>query len=140
MKYQQNMTKLGHEEWSAEFQTYVETDVPKEPDLKIQMCLGIKVYAKHHPPLKCEVTEKWVEGLIDNQQVDVQLTSTADTGAQVCVLGTDHLEGFGLEVKHLLRTRMKLNCANAAAAGMLGVFYARIRGKHYNLASITKIF
>jgi hypothetical protein len=40
MKYQQNMTKLGHEEWSAEFQTYVETDVPKEPDLKIQMLPG----------------------------------------------------------------------------------------------------
>jgi hypothetical protein len=112
MKKQQNMTRLGHEEWSAEFHTYVETDVPKEPELKIQMCLDIKVYAKHKPPLDCCVTEKWVDGLIDNQQVDVQLTSNADIGAQVDVLGTDHLEGFGLEIKHLLRTRMELKCAN----------------------------
>jgi hypothetical protein len=89
------------------FQTYVETDVPKEPDLKIQMCLDIKVYAKHKPPLDCAVTDKCVEGIIDNQQVDVQLTSTADTAAQVNVLGTDHLEGFGLEVKHLLRTKLE---------------------------------
>jgi hypothetical protein len=133
MKKQQKMTKLGHEEWSAEFQTYVKREVPKEPDLKIRMCLDIKD-AKHKPPLECCVTEKWEYGL----QVNVKLTSTADTGAQVNVLGTDYLEGFGLEIKHLLRTRMELNCANAAPTGMLGVFYARIKGKHYKTGNMIE--
>jgi hypothetical protein len=111
--------------------TYVETDVPKEPELKIKMCLDIKVYAKHKSPLRCDVTQKWFDRLVNNQQVDVELTSTADTGAQVNVLGTDHPKGFGLETKHLLQTRMELNCANAALAGTLGMFFARIKGKQH---------
>jgi hypothetical protein len=48
----------------------------------------------------------------------------------VNVLGTDHLEGFGMRVNHLLTSRMELNCANAALACTLGVFFARIKGKH----------
>jgi hypothetical protein len=108
----------------------METDVPKEPDLEIKMCLDVKVYAKHKPPLDCLVTEKYVNGLVDMQQVDLELTSTADTGAQVNVLGTDHLEGFGMRVDYLLRSRMELNCANAARAGTLGIFLTRIKGKH----------
>jgi hypothetical protein len=67
----------------------VKTEVPKEPDLKIQMCLDINVYAKHKPPLDCCVTQKWVDGLVDNQQVDMKLTSTADTGAPIILKGLD---------------------------------------------------
>ena len=67
MEKQQNMTKLGHEEWSENQQTYVEKRVPNEPRLKFKMCVDIKVYAKHRPPLACLVTEEWYNGLKDNQ-------------------------------------------------------------------------
>ena len=85
---------------------------PREPELQIKMCVDIKVYAKHKPPLTCEVTEEWFDSLVDKQQVDVDLVSTADSGAQVNIIGTDHLNRFGLEIKHLLKSKMTLNCAN----------------------------
>jgi hypothetical protein len=88
--------------------------------------------------LDCGVTQKWVGGLIDNHQVDVKLTSTADTGTQVNLLGTEYLEGFELEIKHLLRTRMELNCANAAPANRFGMFFARIKGKHYKTGDMIE--
>ena len=91
MKMRQNMTKLGHEEWSAEHLMYVETDLPDEPEMKVWMCVDIKAYAKHKPPLLCYIMEEWKDSLVDNQQEAVVLTTTADTGAQVFVLGIDHL-------------------------------------------------
>ena len=131
MKKQQNMTKLGHEEWSDSLQTYVEMKVPNEPRLNFKMCVDIKVYAKHRPPLNCLVTEVWYNSLKNGQQVDVDMTATADTGAQVTIMGTDHLKKFGLQIQHLLRSKMTLNCANNSLAGNLGVFFARIKGRHY---------
>ena len=83
MKRQQNMTKLGYEEWSDTQQTYVETEVPKDPVIKFKMCVDVKVYAKHKPPLDCMVLEEWVNGLVDNKQECLELTATADSGAQV---------------------------------------------------------
>lgn len=127
MKKQQNMTRLGYEEWSESLQT----EVPSEPELQITMWVDTKVYAKHKPPLECDVTEEWVDSLEDNQQVDVDLVSTADSGAQVNIIGTDHLNRFGQDIKHLLKSKMTLNCANDSLAGKLGVFIARIKAKHH---------
>ena len=122
MGKQLNMTKLGHEEWSEIQQTYVEIKVPSELRLHFEMCVDIKIYAKHKPPLACLVTEEWYNGLKDNRQVDVDISATADTGAQVNIMGTDHLDKFGVRVEHLLKSKMSLNCANNSLAGNLGVF------------------
>ena len=73
------------------------------------------------------MTEKCFDSLVDKQQVDVDLVSTADLGAQVNIIGTDHLTRFGLEIKHLLKSKMTFICANDSLAGNLGVFFARIK-------------
>ena len=44
----------------------------------------------------------------ENQQVDMDIKATADTGAQVDVIGTDHVERMGLQIAFLLRTKMSL--------------------------------
>ena len=138
VKRQQNMTKLGYEEWSESLQTYVETEVPKEPQIKFKMCVDVKVYAKHKPPLDCLVLEDWYNGLVDNQQECVELTATADSGAQVDVIGTDHLKGLGLGISNLLRSRMTINCANNNPAGNLGVFFAKIKANHYKTGKLIE--
>ena len=66
------------------------------------------------------------------QQKDIMLkTTTADTGAQCFLLGSDHLPGIGLFVENLLRSEINLSCANSTAAGNLGVLYAKVRGEHH---------
>ena len=132
MRKQQNMTRLRHEVWNENTQTYVKSELPEEPDLKIRMCVDFLAYKKHNPPLKCTVKQEWKDNLVNNQQKDIVLkTSTADTGAQCFLLGRDHLPGLGLDVDNLLRSEINLNCANSTMAGNLGVFYAKIRGEHY---------
>ena len=58
-------------------------------------------------------------------------TTSADTGAQCFLLGSDHLPGIGLAVENLLRSEINLNCANSTAAGNLGVFFPKIRGEYH---------
>merc|ERR1712215_655134 len=55
---------------------------------------------------------------------------TADTGAQVNILGVNHIQKLGLKVNCLLKTKMVVNCANDTPVDILGVFYARIQAKH----------
>ena len=69
----------------------------------------------------------------------MDMKATADTGAQVDVIGTDHVERMGLQIAFLLRTKMSLNCANNSPAGNLGVFFARVKGKHYKTAGIEAV-
>ena len=38
----------------------------------------------------------------------MDMKATADTGAQVDVIGTDHVERMGLQIAFLLRTKMSL--------------------------------
>ena len=132
MKKQQNMTKLRHEVWCDKSQTYIKSSLPKEPTLKIRMCVDILSYRRHDPPLDCAVQQSWIDSLENRQQKDILLkTSTADTGAQCFLLGRDHLPGLGLGVENLLRSEINLNCANSTTAGNLGVFFAKLRGEHY---------
>ena len=132
MRKQQNMTKLRHKVWNEDTQTYVKSELPEEPDLKIRMCVDFLAYKKHNPPLKCTVKREWKDNLVNNQQKDIVLkTSTADTGAQCFLLGRDHLPGLGLDVDNLVRSDINLNCANSTMAGNLGVFFAKIRGEHF---------
>ena len=49
--------------------------------------------------------------------------STADTGAQVIILGHNHLESIGLNISCLHKTLTVLDFANLTATGAMGVFY-----------------
>ena len=54
---------------------------------------------------------------------------TANTGAQVIILGHNHLGKKGLNILCLHRTTVVPDCANASTSGAMGVFYGCIRGK-----------
>jgi hypothetical protein len=77
--------------------------------------------------------EEWFNNMgPSNQQKDIVLkTSIADTCAQCFLLGSKHLHGLGLDVLCLLQSEINLNCANSTAAGNLGVFFTKVRGKHH---------
>ena len=115
---------LGYEVWSEKAQTYVPAEIPEEPTLSLKLCVDIKAYAKHDPPLICEVTFDWYNMCVrimgENQQVDMDMKATADTGAQVDVIGTDHVE-------------------RNSPAGNLGVFFARVKGKHYKTGNLVEV-
>ena len=65
--------------------------------MKLRMCLDISSYSKHDPPLECGVMQSWLDELVASQQKDIVLkATTADTGAQCFLLGSDHLPGLGL--------------------------------------------
>ena len=140
MKKQQKVRKLRHEIWSEENQTYVKSHLPVEPTIKLRMCLDILSYRKHDPPLPCGVKKSWVDSLgPTKQQKDIILkASTADTGAQCFLLGSDHLPGLGLGIEHLLPSEINLNCANSTTAGNLGVFFAKVRGEHYKTGEVVE--
>ena len=70
--------------------------------------------------------------------VIVLKATTADTGAQCFLLGSDHLPGLGLCVENLLRSEINLSCANSTAAGNLGVFYAKVWGEHHLSAEVVE--
>ena len=72
-------------------------------------------------------------------QLDIVLKkSTADTGAQCFLLGADHLPDLGLSVEDFLQSEINLNCANSTMAGNLGVFYAKIRGGHWETGKVVE--
>ena len=50
----------------------------------------------------------------------MDMKATADTGAQVDVIGTDHVE-------------------RNSPAGNLGVFFARVKGKHYKTGNLVEV-
>ena len=140
MKKLQNVKKLRHEVWSEEDQTYIKSNLPNEPILKLRMCLDILPYKKHDPPLECNVQKSWVDSLgPSKQQVDIVLKTTiADTGAQCFLLGSNHLPGLGLGIDNLLPSEINLNCENQTAAGNLGVFFAVVRGEHYMTCEVVE--
>ena len=65
-------------------------------------------------------------------------TSTADTGAQCFLLGRDHLPGLGLGIENLLPSEINLNCANSTTTVNLGVFFAKVRGEHYETQEVVE--
>jgi hypothetical protein len=127
MKKQQNMKKLRHKVWDEEEEMYIKSGLPEEPKLTIRMCVDILAY------VQLSMMDKWYADMGPNkQQKDIVLkTSIADTGAQCFLLGSNHLQGLGLDVSSLLQSKINLNCANSTAAGNLGVFFAKVRGEHH---------
>ena len=55
--------------------------------------------------------------------------STAYTGAQVIILGHNHLDKVCLNISCLHCTETVMDCANDTAMGAMGVFSGCIRGK-----------
>jgi hypothetical protein len=55
--------------------------------------------------------------------------STAETGAQVIILGHNHLDKVGLNISCLHRTKTVMDCFNDTATGAMGVFFGCVRGK-----------
>ena len=45
MKKQQNMKKLRHEVWDDKVGRYIKSELPKEPKIKLRMCLDILAYS-----------------------------------------------------------------------------------------------
>ena len=129
-KSRQNMTSLGHEEWSVEHGSYVETDLPSEPLLSVRVMVDIKAYEKHKPPLYCYVDKQWRDSQVDVYDSWANFDVVADTGAQVCVMGIKHVKKVGLRADLLLKSRMNISCANKSEAGIIGVFYARLQAPH----------
>merc|ERR1712208_52656 len=107
-----------------------------EPKLDIKMCVDVPGYKQHRPPLTCLMTQyrngvdlgKRKPGTAWNQ--GASFSKTADTGAQVNILGVNHIQKLGLKMNCLLKTKMVVNCANDTPGDILGVFYARIQAKH----------
>ena len=145
MKKRQNMTDLEHEEWSPKHKSFVKSSLPAEPKLEIKMCVDVPAYKQHRPPLTCLMNQyrngidqgKIKHGTAWNQ--GSFFSTTADTGAQVNIIGVHHIQKLGLEVNCLLRTRMVVNCANDTLGGILGVFYARIEAKHSTTGQMIQL-
>ena len=73
---------------------------------------------------------EYAKKLAKSTMVSPYLTaSTADTGAQVIILGHNHLDKVGLNISCLHRTETVMDCANATATGAMGVFFGCVRGK-----------
>ena len=76
------------------------------------------------------MTREFVKKLTTTTTINPYLSAPmADTGAQVIILGHNHLSRIGLNISCLHRTVAVLDCANASATGAMGVFYGCIRGK-----------
>ena len=68
------------------------------------------------------------------------MSSTANTGAQVTIIGVNHIDKIRLTVPMLLKTKMVVNCANDTLGGILGVFYAKIHfhGKYWRSLDVFR--
>jgi hypothetical protein len=139
MKKQQNTKTLRHEVWDEKEGMYIKSGLPKEPKLKIRMCVDVLAYRSHKPYVQLSMRDDWYANLgSSKQQKDVVLgTSIAVTGAQCFLLGSNHLHGPGLDVSSLLQSEINLNCANSTAAGYLGVYFAKVRGKHHKTEKVV---
>ena len=96
----------------------------------VNIKLDIMAYKTHSPPLKIMMAKEFMRKLVTVKTVNPYLLApTADTGAQVIILGHNHLDNIGLNISCLHRTTAVLDCTNASATGAIGVFYGCIRGR-----------
>jgi hypothetical protein len=83
-------------------------------------------YKTHSPPLKIMMTREFVKKLTTTTTINPYLSAP---GAQVIILGHNHLSKIGWNISCLHRTAAVLDCANASATRAMGVLYGCIRGK-----------
>ena len=94
------------------------------PKIKVSVKLNIQAYKSHSPPLKIMINKEYVKKMTITNMINPYLSvSTGDTGAQVIILGHNHLNKVGLNFSCLHRTETVMDCANATAKGAMGVFF-----------------
>ena len=130
------MKELRHEVLDEKEEMYIKSGLPEEPKLKIRMCVDVLAYKSHKPNVQLSMRDEWYDS---KQQKDIVLkASIADTGAQCFLLGSKHLHGLGLDVSSLLHSEINLICAYSTAAGILGMFFAKVRGEHHETEEVVK--
>ena len=92
--------------------------------------MDIQAYKSHSPPLAVKLELEYVKMLTKSTIITPLFTaSTADTAAQVIILGHNHLAKMGLNISCLHRTETVMDCANSTVTGAMGVFFGCVRGQ-----------
>ena len=93
------------------------------PKIKVSIKLDSPAYKSRSPPLEVKFSTDYVKFLSKSSLITLFFTaSTADTGAQVIILGHNHLESIGLKILCLYKMSTVLDCANSTVTGAMGVF------------------
>ena len=86
--------------------------------IMVNIKLDIMVYKTHSTPLKIMMAKEFVRKLATATTVNPYLSApTADTRAQLIIVGHNHLDKIGLNISCFHRTKAVLDCANASATG-----------------------
>ena len=120
-------TRINVELQNEQFNHLLNKFIQKRPDpapkIKVSIKLDIPAYKSHSPPLEVKFSTDYVKFLSKSSVITAFFTaSTADTGAQVIILGHNHLESIGLNMSCLHKTSTILDCANSTVTGAMGVF------------------
>ena len=98
--------------------------------IKVSFKLDIPAYKSVSPPLQVKLNKDYVRFLSRSTVITPFVTaSTADTGAQVIILGHNHLEKIGLDISCLHHTATVMDCTNSMVTGAMGVFFGCVRSK-----------
>ena len=96
--------------------------------IQVSFNLSIPTYKSHSPSLTIQMDKEYVKKLSRYTLITPFLTATtADTRAQVIILGQNHLDKLGLNISCLHCTTTVMDCANATATGAMGVFFGCVR-------------
>ena len=121
---------MPNEKYNKLSKKFVEEKPALSQKIKVSSKLDIQAYKSHSLPLKIMMAKEFMKKMTTTNMINPYLSeSTADTGAQVIILGHNHNHRIGLNIPCLHRTEMVLDCANASATGAMGVFFGCIRGK-----------
>ena len=114
---------LSNEEYQQLSNKFVEQKPALSPKIQVNVKLDILAYKLNSIPLKIMMTKEFVKKLTTTTTINPYLSApTANTGAQVYILGHNHLSRIGLNISCLHRTAAVLDYANASATGAMGVF------------------
>ena len=90
---------LSNEEYHQLLNKFVEQKSALSPTIQVNLKLNIKAYKTHSPTLKIMMTMEFVKKLTTTTTINPYLSApTADTGAQVIILGHNHLSKIGLNI------------------------------------------
>ena len=83
---------LSNEKYQQLSNKFVEQKPALSPKIQVNVKLDIQAYKTHSPPLKFMMTKEFVKKLTTTNTFNPYLSApTADTGAQLIILGHNHL-------------------------------------------------
>jgi hypothetical protein len=119
LRMRPNVT-LPNEEYHKLLKKFVEKKPALSPKIRVSVKLDIQANESHSPPLKIMMAEEFGRKLATMTTINPYLSApTADTVAQVIILGHNHSGKIGLNISCLPRTATLLDCANASATGAM---------------------